>query len=498
MKKAGALVALGVQLTVTVGCTRNNPFSGNVRPPAVSSESVTPAVTRRPVRYIVSLPAHASRERDSLRQDNVNSLRLPDIVPDSGCPYNPPGMPLLYTVNLSDAEAAELRERIQPGGGELIENGVVEGQQEVASADPPEQWALDNPGGILASGDNAVAGVDIGARCAWSRLATVASNGPPLYALVVDSGPADIPALHGVFSLPAGAPGGAHGEDFIDGGDHEPFVLRGPATMLPHEALSSSHGTMTAGLIAARAMNPPGLSGALGPFAGSRFFLAAARVLGDTQGGEPAGRLDDVFCAMRYGAVLAQWMRAVPGRGRLVALNLSLSLKCPLVDAGPCPTAGQVRAFDQAAAALAAQDVLVVVAAGDHARDGGICNSPLFPSTSNEPNVLAVAGCSSAGRDRYCSDPQRVPVAAPGEHLPASDIRGLAALCSGTSCAAPLATAVAMMTAAMNPSLSAVALRARLIDSALPLTSLQGAVSAGLVNACRAIDQPLPRPRNHQ
>ena len=448
------------------------------RPPP--SPSPSPAE----LTVVIEAPTPAGEQR----LENLLRGRLRFARSDA-CPFTPPGTSTLRSITLPGAELPTLRRALDQESIPLLSDSLVRGTQDPNDPEFPAQWGLRNRGGDAVGSTLAVAGIDVGAPCAWQYLQDhPPGSGLPLYALVIDVGAAEVADLQGVFATLTGPPGGGpHGVDLIDH-DREPLIpALAPPVGLGALTLAQSHGTMTAGILAARTHNALGIAGALGPASAPRFGLVAARVLRVDAAAQVVGKSADTVCALRYGAVLAAWLRQ-RHLGRLVAVNLSLT------DAHA--PAGLRALYEEAFAALAAEEVLVLAATGntDPGDPTRCVRGPQYPSTSAAPNVLAVGGVDPAGGPVYCRGAGQVAVAAPAFAIRATTAiaagAGATHACQGTSCAAPLATAVALLVAAARPALGAAALRSLLIRTALPVAALDGAVSAGVVNACRAVHSP--------
>ena len=142
--------------------------------------------------------------------------------------------------------------------------------------------------------------------------------------------------------------------------------------------------------------------------------------------------------------------------------------------------------MEAAIAAAGAANALVVVSAGNSARD--IDAKPVYPAAIAAPNLISVAATApSAGvnLDSYSNYGRlAVGLAAPGGDILATTNDGGYGRKSGTSMAAPIVAGVAAMMLALNPGLSASELRARLLQHAgrsrLP-------VAAGYVDALASV-----------
>jgi subtilisin family serine protease len=142
--------------------------------------------------------------------------------------------------------------------------------------------------------------------------------------------------------------------------------------------------------------------------------------------------------------------------------------------------------MNDAIAAAAAANALVVVAAGNSSRD--IDSQPSYPAAIPAPNLVAVAATSpdtgkalNSGSNFGRLDVQ---LAAPGENILSTANTGGYVYLTGTSMAAPMVSGVAALVAALNPNLSAQDLRAVLLQNA---TRSRLPISAGYVDALGSV-----------
>jgi subtilisin family serine protease len=142
--------------------------------------------------------------------------------------------------------------------------------------------------------------------------------------------------------------------------------------------------------------------------------------------------------------------------------------------------------MNDAIAAAAAANVLVVSASGNSGRD--IDQHPGFPASIPSPNLVAVA---ATGPDSGRSiDPQSnfgrltVQLAAPGDEILSTSHDGGYEYKSGTSMAAPMVSGVAALMATARPGISAVDLRALLLQYA---THAALPIGAGYVDALGSV-----------
>jgi subtilisin family serine protease len=215
----------------------------------------------------------------------------------------------------------------------------------------------------------------------------------------------------------------------------------------------NGHGTHVAGIVAA-ARNSRGVVGVA-----PRARLMIVRVLDDSGGGTTGGVAEGIRYAAENGARI---------------INLSLG--------GPTPD----KRLEEAVKAAADAGALVVCSAGNESRN--IDERPSYPAAIPSQNLLAVASTdpdSGKGISEFSNFGRgAVQVAAPGGQILSASKDGTWELKSGTSMAAPMVTGVAALAASVNPRISAVDLRAVIMQNA---TRSRLPVSAGYVDALRAV-----------
>jgi subtilisin family serine protease len=226
-------------------------------------------------------------------------------------------------------------------------------------------------------------------------------------------------------------------------------------TTKPVQNLSDGfgHGTHVAGIIAA-AQNGRGVVGVA-----PKAKLMIVRVM-DAKG---VGTTGGVAEGIRYAAA---------NGARIINLSIQGDTPDPRLN--------------DAIAAAGAANALVVVAAGNSARD--IDSKPSYPASIAAPNLVAVAATTPAtGRglqDQSNFGRLDVQLAAPGEDILSTANTGGYISLTGTSMAAPMVSGVAALAASVNPGLSATDLRSILLQNA---TRAQLPVSAGYVNALGSV-----------
>jgi subtilisin family serine protease len=213
------------------------------------------------------------------------------------------------------------------------------------------------------------------------------------------------------------------------------------------------HGTHVAGIIAAAA-NGRGVVG-VAPQA----KLMIVKVLDDRGAGTTGGAAEGI---------------------RYAAANGARVINCSIGGDRPDPNlTAAVKAAGDAGA-------LVVASAGNDSRD--IDSRPNYPAAIAAQNLIAVAATdpdSGRGISEFSNFGRlAVQVAAPGAQILSSAKDGAWEIKSGTSMAAPMVTGVAALAASVNPRISAVDLRAVLMQNA---TRSRLPVAAGYVDALRSV-----------
>ena len=124
--------------------------------------------------------------------------------------------------------------------------------------------------------------------------------------------------------------------------------------------------------------------------------------------------------------------------------------------------------LNDAIAAAGAANALVVVAAGNDSRD--IDSRPSYPAAIPAPNLIGVAATAPSdgrGLDTYSNYGRlTVGLAAPGGMILSTTNDGRYGEKSGTSMAAPMVSGVAALMVSLNPGISAIDLRALLLQHA--------------------------------
>lgn len=120
------------------------------------------------------------------------------------------------------------------------------------------------------------------------------------------------------------------------------------------------------------------------------------------------------------------------------------------------------------AAALEGRDILAIVSAGNDGRD--IDQTPVYPAALNLGNILTVTSADAFGRLAQGSNwgSTSVDLMLPAENMDVTDFRGASGVASGSSYAVPRLAALAARLLATEPDLSALELKDRILDRAVP------------------------------
>lgn len=219
---------------------------------------------------------------------------------------------------------------------------------------------------------------------------------------------------------------------------------------------TNGHGTHVAGLVGARGNNALGVTGVC--WSAKLMVVKFMSVFGR---GKPGDAASGIRYAVREGA-------------RIV--NASFG------------TSSQNEELNDAIAYAKSKGALVVVAAGNDGKN--IDKSPTYPASSTSANILAVAATTSKGGLASFSNYGKtaVDVAAPGDDILSTWLRGGYNTLDGTSMASPVVAGVAAMVRQQNPKLSYKTIKDIVRKDAAKPSSLSGkTVYGGRANLQRAL-----------
>jgi len=308
-----------------------------------------------------------------------------------------------------------------------------------------ELWGLNNTGQTGGTVD-----ADIDAAEAW----TIQTGGDVLIG-VVDTGidwrhvdlagnvwvnPGEIPGNH-VDDDHNGFVDDVNGWDFVSG-DNDPMDDNG-------------HGTHVSGTIAAVGNNGVGVAGVCW-----KARLMAIKMLDANGTGTMSMAIAGVEYATRMGVRL---------------MNESWG------------STAYSRALEDALAAAADANVLIVAAAGNNARDNDYL--PFYPSSYGYDNIIAVANTDANDTLSITSDygVESVDVAAPGDRILSLLPGNRYGLLSGTSMATPHVSGTIALVLTEAPLMTPAQVKALLLATADRVPSLQGKVASGRLNAYSAL-----------
>ena len=233
----------------------------------------------------------------------------------------------------------------------------------------------------------------------------------------------------------------------------------------------NGHGTHTAGTIGAVGNNSVGVAGV-----NWNVRIMAVKIYSATGTDSTSAMLVNAY----------NYVRTMKERG--------INIRVTNNSYGDCPEAcGADQAVKEALDALGNAGVLNVFAAGNNGRN--IDAAPFYPASYTNPTILSVAA-SDQSDDRAAFSNygvNGVDIAAPGVSI-LSTIRSSDSsygFLSGTSMATPHVAGAAALLAAYKPELSAVSLKATLLNSVDQLANWNGIVrSGGRLNIANALQNP--------
>lgn len=218
-----------------------------------------------------------------------------------------------------------------------------------------------------------------------------------------------------------------------------------------YDGKEDDHGTHAAGTIAAER----GTSGIAGITDNNYVKLMSLKALGSDEG---VGEESAVIAAIRY----------AEANGASIC-NLSFG------------TAQYYPALEQV---MKDSSMLFIVSAGNGDANGrgiNIDRVPDFPSSYHLPNVISVANLMFDGNLAQSSNygSSTVNLAAPGTYIASTVTDNGYGFMTGTSMSAPMVTGVAAMVYSYRTDMSLQDVRTAILNSARPMTGLQGRVSTG-------------------
>ncbi len=236
----------------------------------------------------------------------------------------------------------------------------------------------------------------------------------------------------------------------------------------PDPADQNGHGTHTAGTIGAVGNNGVGVTGV-----NWNVKLMTIKIYSASGTDSTSAMLVNAY----------NYVRLMKNRGVNIRVTNNSYADCP-------EACGYDQATKDALEALGEAGVLNVFAAGNNGRN--IDAQPLYPASYNLPSILAVASSTSTDTRSSFSNVGVVSVdlAAPGSGIYSTTFSSNSSYggMSGTSMATPHVAGAAALLSSFNPNLSAISLKATLMNTVDVLANWNGLVkTGGRLNVQRAL-----------
>ncbi len=222
----------------------------------------------------------------------------------------------------------------------------------------------------------------------------------------------------------------------------------------------NGHGTHVAGIIGAVGNNNRGVVGV-----NWKVSMMVVRML-DADG---SGDLSDALEAYRY--ILQQKRRGI----NVVAINNSWG------------AVGSSSSLAKLVKSAESRGIISVAAAGNETSNND--NVSTIPAGIDTLGLISVASVDSLGNlSSFSNYGETVDIAAPGDEIASTYLKGKYVYLSGTSMAAPFVTGAIALTVANQGKLSVAEMRSRIVDRGTTLSSLSGAVGSGkMLNVLAAV-----------
>lgn len=313
------------------------------------------------------------------------------------------------------------------------------------------QWALANTGQSV-NGIAGTPGADIDATEAWA----VTTGDPTPVIVVLDSGvDLDHPDLApNIWTNPGdigGCPAGTHGYNAV------------PNRPTCDPSDDNGHGTHVAGIVGAVGNDGAGIAGVdwHATILPVKFITAA--------GTGPNGKLLKAL----------NWILQIVGEG----VNVRV-----VNDSGTWAKTAYSSTIAERLQQLSDAGILFVAAAGN--TKVNIDTTPRYPCSYAVANEVCVTATDQNDalwkKSNYGTS--TVDLAAPGVNIYSTLLQGGYGFMSGGSMAVPLVSGAAMLALAQDPTLTADALKSRLLNAVIPLPSLAGKVrTGGRLDLCFAL-----------
>ena len=319
-------------------------------------------------------------------------------------------------------------------------------------------WGLRNIGQKDSSGRAGVAGIDIGAEQAWD----LEIGSEQMLVAVIDTGinfnHPDL--INNLWTNEAELNGQADVDDDNNGvvdDIHGYNSITGNGNALDDHG----HGTHCAGTIGATGHDGKGIVGV-----NWKVKLMAVKFLASNGSGTLENALKSVDYATKMGAKVLNNSWGGGGFSQTLLDSIKRSH-----DAG----------------------TIFIAAAGNDGSNND--NKPAYPASYDVPNIISVAAIANKGEKATFTNygKRSVHIGAPGVNIYSSVLGEGYESWSGTSMAAPHVSGVAALVWAHEPSLTALELKTRLLQTASPLPALKKITkTGGMVNAFFALTNRIP------
>ncbi len=363
------------------------------------------------------------------------------------------GAELVRTTQGTKPNDAYLKQLLASGAVEYVEPNFLVSINRTAN-DPlnSELWGLHNTGQTGGTED-----IDIDAPEAWD----ITTGSASVVVGIVDTGVNYLhPDLQGNMWV---NPNEISGNGIDDDGNGVVDDIYGynAVTQGGNPLDDHGHGSHTAGTIGARGNDARGVSGL-----NWNVKIMALKFLNASGSGTTADAISAIeyAVAMRHSGVNLRVLNNSWGGG------------------------GFSQALEDAIQAASDAGILFVAASGNSSEDNDA--SPTYPANYELPNIVSVAAVDYHGNLASFSNygATTVDLAAPGVDILSTVLGDSYASYSGTSMATPHVTAVAALVAGAEGGISTTNLRARLLNTVQPISTLNGLMAKpGIVNARNAL-----------
>jgi len=315
-----------------------------------------------------------------------------------------------------------------------------------------KQWALNNDGRNGSIFTKGLAGEDLNALKAW----TLTKGSKKVKIAVIDSGiELTHPDLKNQIDVNLSELNGIEGVDDDGNGFVDDIYGYNFAYKNGNPSDGYGHGTLCSGILGA-SHNSVGVAGMM-----AEVSILPVKFLDNNGSGELIDAISAIDYALKRGA-------------NVLSNSWGVGAK--------------TQALEDAINAANKSGVTFVTAAGNRSSNND--TTPSYPGNINIENVISVGSYSSKGNLSYFSNfgPKSVHVMAPGEEIMSTYRDGQYLPESGTSMSAPYVSGVIGLMLSIEPGLTPIQIKNRLINTSTKTSRLsEASVSGGRVDAYRAL-----------